>query len=200
MAVAIKKEGLPKGISWREDRKCYLGRVTYQGQPHVRYGDSWKRLNVRLEELRAELKKGTYIKECTLTLNEWFGKWMEIYKKKTVKYGTYNNYLNHYNYYVKGGIGKKKLKDVTVDDIQTLYNNLCDRDFAAGTIKLMGATLNGCFKKAVNNRMITFKPVPLAEIQSARRRRKNMSLQKTNRTSLWNTSKKAICMIYSVLS
>lgn len=139
MTATIKKEGLPKRISWRVDRKCYLGRVTYQGQPHVLYDDSWKRLNVRLEELRIELKKGTYIKECILTLNEWFG--------------------------------KKKLKDVTVDDIQTLYNNLCDRDFAAGTIKLMRATLNGCFKKAVNNRMITFNPVHLVEIPKCKEKK-----------------------------
>lgn len=33
---------------------------------------------------------------------------METYKKKTVKYGTYNNYLNHYNYYVRGWDWKEK--------------------------------------------------------------------------------------------
>lgn len=168
MAATIKKEGLPKGISWREDRKSYLGRFTYQGQPYVLYDTQWKRLNQRMEEMRVELKKGTYIKECTLTLNAWFDKWMETYKKKTVKYGTYYNYKNHYDYYVRKGIGKKKLKDVTVDDIQTLYNNLHDRDFVAGTIKLVGATLNGCFKKALNNRLISFNPVPFAEIPNCR--------------------------------
>lgn len=57
------------------------------------------------------------------------------------------------------------------DDIQTLYNDLCDRDFTAGTIKLLGVTLNGCFRKAVNNRMITFNPVPLAEIPRCKEKR-----------------------------
>lgn len=163
-AKKIKKDNLPRGIMWREDRQCYLGRFTYQGQSHVLYDTEWKRLEERMNAMRKELKEGTYIKECTLSLNAWFDRWMETYKKKTVKYSTYQNYLGHFNYYVRNGIGKKKLKDVTVDDIQKLFNDLCDRDFTDGTIKLLGAVLNGCFKKAVNNRMITFNPVPLAEI------------------------------------
>lgn len=163
-AKKIKKDNLPRGIMWREDRQSYLGRFTYQGQSHVLYDTEWKRLEERMVAMRKELKEGTYIKECSISLNSWFDNWMETYKKKTVKYGTYQNYLNHYNFYVRNGIGKKKLKDIMVDDIQKLYNDLCDRDFTAGTIKLLGAVLNGCFKKAVNNRMIAFNPVPLAEI------------------------------------
>ena len=191
MAVAVKKEGLPKGISWREDRKCYLGRVTYQGQPHVLYDDNWKRLDTRLQELRIELRKGNYVRECTFTLNEWFDKWMETYKKKTVKHGTYCNYTNHYNYYVRNGIGKKKLKDVTVDDIQTLYNNLSDRDFVEGTIKLVGAVLNGCFKKAVNNRMITFNPVPLAEIPKCKEKKEKYVFTKEEQNQFMEYIKKS---------
>ena len=165
MAVKkIKKDNLPRGIMWKEDKQKYLGRFTYQGQAHVLYDTEWKRLEQRLNTLRKEVKEGTYIKECTLSLNAWFDRWMETYKKKTVKYGTYQNYLNHYNFYVRNGIGKKKLKDVTVDDIQILYNSLCDRGFTTGTIKQLEATLNGCYKKAVNNRMISFNPVSLAEI------------------------------------
>lgn len=160
----IKKDNLPRGIMWREDRQCYLGRFTYQGQSHVLYDTEWKRLEERMNTMRKELREGTYIKECTLTLNSWFDKFMDTYKRTTVKYGTFQNYMNHYNYYVRNGIGKKKLKDITVDDIQMLYNDLSDRGFVAGTVKLVGATLNGCFKKAVNNRMISFNPVPLAEI------------------------------------
>lgn len=162
--MAVKKENLPKGIMWREDKHMYLGRVTYQGKTRCLYDDNWKRLEIRLNALREQLEKGTYTEECKLTLNQWFDEWMEKYKKNTVKYGTYHNYSNHYNFYVRNGIGRKKLKDINVDDIQGIYNNLREMDFAQGTIKLLGATLNGCFKKAVNKRMINFNPVPYAEI------------------------------------
>ena len=41
---------------------------------------------------------------------------------------------------------------------------MSDRDFATGTIKLVGAVLGDCFKKAVEKRMLVYSPVPLAEI------------------------------------
>lgn len=169
--MAVKKENLPKGIGWREDKSMYLGRVTYQGKTHNLYDDNWKRLEIRLNALREQLKQGTYTEECKLTLNQWFDEWMEKYKKNTVKYGTYHNYSNHYDFYVRNGIGRKKLKDINVDDVQGIYNDLREKDFAQGTIKLLGATLNGCFKKAVNKRMINFNPVPYAEIPRCKEKR-----------------------------
>ena len=67
--AAVKKTGLPKGISWREDRKQYLGRVTYKRQKYLFYDKDWRRLERRLNELRVELDKGQYVKESTLTLD-----------------------------------------------------------------------------------------------------------------------------------
>lgn len=177
-ARKIKKDNLPRGIMWREDRQSYLGRFTYQGQQYALYDTEWKRLEERMNTMRKELKEGAYIKECTLSLNAWFDQWMETYKKKTLKYSTYQSYLGHFNYYVRNGIGKKKLKDVTVDDIQKLYNSLCDRDFADGTIKLLGAVLSGCFKKAVINRMISWNPVALAEIPRCKEKKEKYVFSK----------------------
>ena len=166
-----KKENLPRGIMWREDRQRYLGRFTYQGKAYVLYDEEWRRLEQRIAAMRQELKEGRYIKESCQTLNDWFDEWMNTYKKSTVKYGTYQNYLNHYNFYIRGGIGKKKLKDITTTDIQILYNEMRDRNFAAGTIKLTGAALNGCMKRAVLNRMIPFNPVALAEIPKCKEKK-----------------------------
>lgn len=176
--ATIKKENLPKGISWRKDRECYIGRVTHEGKTEYLYDKNWKRLDIRLQELRVELEKGTYFKESGLTLNQWFDEWMETYKKRTVKYGTYDSYMKHYNYYIREGLGKKKLKEITVDDIQVLYNDLRDRDFAVGTIKLVGAMLGGCFKKAVQKRMIVYSPVPMADIPKCKEKKEKYVFSK----------------------
>ena len=168
--AAVKKTGLPKGISWREDRKQYLGRVTYKRQKYLFYDKDWRRLERRLNELRVELDKGQYVKESTLTLDAWFEKWMVMYKKNTVKAGTYENYMNYYQYYVQKKIGKKKMCDVTVDDIQSIYNWMNDNGYKKSTDKVVGAALGGCFKKAYQNRMIVFNPVPVAEIPSCEER------------------------------
>ena len=161
--MAIKKTGLPKGIMWREDKKKYLGRVTYQGKTHNLYDDNYKKLEIKLNALRSELASGMYVERSNSTLNEWFDEWIQTYKKSTVKLSTYENYKQHYDFYVRKGMGKKKLKDIMADDIQFLYNDLANRDFALGTIKFMGAVLGGCMKKAVNLHMIPYDPVVMAE-------------------------------------
>lgn len=169
--ATIKKDKLPKGISWREERKCYLGRVTHDGKTECLYDKDWKRLNIRLQELRVELDKGTYIKGSNVTLNKWFDEWMEQYKKRTIRISTYSCYVGHFDYYVRDTIGKKKLKDVTTDDIQKLYNDLRDRDFSLGTIKLVNVVLGSCFNKAVQKQMIATNPVMMAELPKCKEKK-----------------------------
>lgn len=169
---------LPKGISYRKNEDRYLGRVTYNGKTYIRYDTNVGRLDRVLNQLRKELKEGKDVEAGNQTLNEWFDTWMKLYKSKTVKIGTYENYRRHYNYYIREGIGKKRLKEVTVSDIQDLYNSFDDRGFSQGMIKLVNATLNGCFTKAIKNRLIDFNPVIYAEIPKAKPKKERIALTK----------------------
>jgi len=110
------------------------------------------------------VEHGLYAKKQKLSLNVWFETWMLDYKKNTIKIGTYTIYENHYNYYIRRKLGNKKITDVRPEHIQRLYNELVHKDFATGSIKLISAMLNGCFKQAEKNGIITKNPVPLATI------------------------------------
>lgn len=181
--TVVKTENLPKGISWRKDRECYIGRVIHNGKTEYLYDKNWRRLDIRLQELRVELEKGTYFKESKMTLNQWFDEWMETYKKRTVKYSTYDSYMKHFNYYVREDLGKKKLKEITGDDIQALYNDLRDRDFAIGTVKLVRAMLGDCFNKAVQKRMIAYSPMLMAEIPKCKERKEKYVFSKVEQNA-----------------
>jgi integrase len=172
----MQTENLPKGISFRKNENRYIGRVTYKGKTYIEYDTNVGRLDRTLNQLRKDLEAGKDIEARNQTLNEWFDTWMKIHKSKTVKIGTYENYRRHYNYYVREGIGKKKLKDVNIDDIQGLFNSFADKGFSKGMIKLVAATLNGCFRKAILNRMIEFNPVEFAEIPIAKEKKKSIAL------------------------
>ncbi len=67
-----KKVNLPKGITWKEDRKKYMGRFMHHGEFYTLYDEDWRRLERRLNDLRREVKEGGYVKESTMTLEEWF--------------------------------------------------------------------------------------------------------------------------------
>lgn len=172
----LQTENLPKGISARISENRYLGRVTYKGKTYLRYDTNVGRLERTLNQLRKDLEAGKDVEAGNQTLNEWFDTWMKIYKSKTVKIGTYENYRRHYDYYVREGFGKKRMKEISVSDIQDLYNSFDDRGFSQGMIKLVNATLNGCFTKAIKNRLIEFNLVIYAEIPKAKPKKERIAL------------------------
>lgn len=55
----------------------------------------------------------------------------------------------------------------------------------------MGAVLNRCFKKAVNNRMITFNPVPLAEIPKCKEKKEKYVFTKEEQNQFMEYIKKS---------
>lgn len=163
MAKNSNTKELPKGITLRNDG-TYMGRFSYRGERNYVYDKELKVALQKLEDLRYEMKHGTYAKVQNLTLNSWFDTWLDEYKKNSLKAGTYATYHNQYNYYIRKKLGKKMIVDIRPEHINKLYNELIEKDFATGTIKLISAMLNGCFKQAERNEIISKNPVPLVTI------------------------------------
>jgi len=178
MAIGKNGKELPKGITWREDKQCYMARFEYHGEKFACYEKTFKGVQKKMDDKRYEVQHGLYAKKEKITLNSWFDIWLQEYKKNTVKVGTYTIYQNNYNYYIKDRFGDKRINDIRAEHIQKLYNDLAVRDFATGSIKLISAMLNGCFKQAVMNGIIQKNPVSLATITKgkARKERKVFTL------------------------
>ena len=164
---------LPKGIVLRSDG-TYMGRFSYHGERKSVYGKDLKEVKQRLEDLRYELKHGTYANVQNLSLNSWFDTWLESYKKNTLKTGTYTAYRNQYNYYMRKGLGKKMIMDIRPEHIIKFYNELVEKDFATGSIKLLSAMLNGCFKQAERNGIISKNPVSLVAVPKGKAKKERV--------------------------
>lgn len=167
----VKKTNLPKGISWREDRKCYMGRVTYQKKLHVIYDKDLKSIKDRMEKLRHELKCGNYSSNSDVTLNEWFDTWIKIYKYNSIKESTKLNYVGSYDRYVREGIGHKKVRDILPDDIQGLFNGMSSKNLSKPTVMCLKNILGSCLNKAVKNRIIQYNPITDVEMIRSKERK-----------------------------
>ena len=172
MATKSEKK-LPSGITLRKDG-TYMGRFYYHGERNYVYGKNLKEVVKKLEDLRYEMKHGMYAKAQNLSLDSWFDLWMKDYKKNILKVGTYEIYRNQYDYYIRSKLGKKMLVDIRPEHINRLYNDLVEKDFATGSIKLVSAMLNGCFKQAERNGIISKNPVPLVNIPKGKARKERV--------------------------
>ena len=93
-----------------------------------------------------------------ITTDEWFEKWMELYKKRTVKAGTVDTYTALYKSQIHPAIGHIALASVTQEQLQTLINNQYDQGYASNTIQLTRAVLSGMLGKANSCSIIASKP------------------------------------------
>lgn len=160
MSKDLKGRTLPKGISQRASG-LYCGRVQYNGERHAIYDNSLTELKKKMNALKYELEKGTYIKPCDLTFGNWFTEWIETYKQNTVKQGTIESYEKHYSAYIKKPIGKMKLADIRAEHLQKLLNQMSQDGRADDTITLTYCVLSGAFKQAYKNELIAKNPFTL---------------------------------------
>lgn len=155
-------KSLPKGITLRSDGR-YMGRIKYQGEYFTFYSRNLKDLEQELEDKRYELKHGLYAKKSNLTVEAWFNTWLDEYKKRTIKQGTYTLYKNEFSYYIKDTLGRRKLSDIRPEHVQKLINALSE-DYSRQTISLVKNILNGMFKQAVRNGIVLKNPVELVTL------------------------------------
>ena len=150
MAKDLKGKELPTGIRQRKNGK-YEGRVQYENERYSVYADSLPELKTKMTELRYRLEHGSFVAKNRMTVKEWFGTWIEEYKKNQVKIGTIIAYTNYYSFYIDKYIGKKKMVDIRGEHIQRIYNGMLKDGHAVSTIKIISAVMNGCFKQAVKS-------------------------------------------------
>lgn len=173
MAKNMKTKELPKGIVLRSDG-FYMGSFYYHGERNCVYDKDLKIAVQKLEDLRYEMKHGMHAKVQNLSLNSWFDTWIEDYKKNMLKVGTYTIYKNQYNYYIRKKLGKKMMVDIRAEHINKLYNEFVAKNFATGSIKLISAMLNGCFKQAEMNGIISKNPIPLVSIPKGKSKKERI--------------------------
>ena len=110
-----------------------------------------------MNDTKYEAEHGLFAKESNITVDAWYKTWIEEYKPLTVKQGTIIIYENAYSNYIKGFIGKKKLKDVRPEHIQKLYNEL-NKTLSRNTIQTVSQVLNGMYKQAIENGIVVKNP------------------------------------------
>ena len=152
-----KEVKLPPGVSLRADGR-YMGRFVVDGEHFTLYDRNLKRLVKKMQEKRYEVEHGFYCKETDITVEGWFETWLKEYKENSVKVGTIEAYNQNFLLYIKPELGKRKLAQVRPEHIQKLLNNMTLK-YATTTINLTFVILNGMYKQAYKNRLLSINPM-----------------------------------------
>lgn len=133
--------------------------ITIEGKKKFIYGKTEGEVLDQYNELKYLHKQGYNITKNP-TVEEYAARWFNLYKKGKKSLKTQEMYANAINNHIVPAIGKKKIKDVVLSDVQEILNVANTSHSLQHKVKI---TLNQIFKKAIADRMISFNPVDGAE-------------------------------------
>ena len=158
MGKELKGKELGKGISQRADGNYMARYVDRYKKRHTFYGRDLKLLRRKLEKARYESEQGILLSGENITLSEWFGEYLKLYKEGKVKETTVYRIRQTFSPCKKNIVGMMKLQEIKAIHIQQLINELDEKGFTYGTIRLLKSLLNEMFKKAMGNGYMLINP------------------------------------------
>lgn len=157
MGKDLKGKELGQGLSQRKDGR-YSARITVNGKRIEKYFAKPSEARQWITGTSYEKEHGMILLE-ELTVDQWFWKWIDMYKKDIVSDSTYKNYKMSYEHHIKGKIGFMKLVDVRQSDCQRVLNDAYDSGLAYGTMNLIRITMHALFDGAVSDEILIKNPV-----------------------------------------
>lgn len=157
MGKDLNGKELGKGIVQRKNG-------TYEARFNNRFG---KRISItgkdlklvkrRLDEQIYEDQKETNIRE-NIKLDEWFSKWMDVYKYDSVRESTKINYIRIYNKHISPFLGKIAIQNITQLQIREIIKDLKKRGYKFETQNMVKILLTDMFNKAIIDEFVKRNP------------------------------------------
>ena len=129
MGKDLKGKELGKGIAQRKDG-TYQGRyVNRFGDRKSVYGSSVKEVKNKLAQAELNEQKMSNIVDDKIVLDDWFEKWMRVYKEPVVRLSTKTMYNSMYKRLISPVFGKKRLVNITKLMVTDLLNTMAKNGY-----------------------------------------------------------------------
>ena len=128
----------------------------YDGKRYDIRAKNDKELGAKVATKKKELEEGRTIVNKNTTLKQWSFQWLDTYKKSSISFRTYKDYLARLNKHILPEIGNMKLKDIKPVHCQKVLNNMTG--YSKDRVLKINNTMYQMFKKACSNHLILFNP------------------------------------------
>jgi integrase len=143
------------------------------------YGPTEADAREKRDQAKADLVKDGpgALEPSTVTVGEWLERWLAGPLKRTVSESTYQDYEYRSHTYLIPAIGDVKLKDLTAEHLDMLYEDLSSgeaspsgKPLSATTVGHVHATIRVALQRAVKKRVVPYNVARDAEPPKATRR------------------------------
>lgn len=158
MGKDLKGKEIGIGLSQRKDG-VYQARYTDRwGKRKTIYGNDIRLLRKQLAEEIIDNERFSNVKE-DITLDYWFGRWMEVYKNKSVRPNTKREYTHIYQKNISPYLGDRNINTLIKSDIQLLIDTASDSGYAYERQNKIKVILRDMLQRAVEDQLVINNPV-----------------------------------------
>ena len=157
MGKDLKGKELGVGITQRKDG-------LYQGRYKDRFGKYKTIYNKKLGDLRKELaiaiadnQSYTSVRD-EIKLDDWFKRWADVYKKKSVRPNTLREYTHIYNKNISPILGNRNINSLVKTDIQQLIKKVNDDGYLYERQNKVKVILTDMFARAIEDDLMVKNP------------------------------------------
>lgn len=157
MGKDLKGKELGVGITQRKDG-------LYQARYKDRFGKTKTIYNSKISQLRKELSIAISDNACfksvkdEITLDTWFKRWVDVYKRKSVRPNTLREYTNIYNKNISPYIGNRNINSMVKSDIQNLIDIADEQGYQYERQNKIKIVLSDMFKRAIEDDLMIKNP------------------------------------------
>ena len=157
MGKDLKGKELGVGITQRKDG-------LYQGRYKDRFGKYKTIYNKKLGDLRKELAIAiadnqlyTSVRD-EIKLDDWFKRWVDVYKKKSVRPNTLREYTHIYNKNISPILGNRNINSLVKTDIQQLSKKVNDDGYLYERQNKVKVILTDMFAREIEDDLMVKNP------------------------------------------
>ena len=127
-----------------------------------------------LNKIIRELDQGMLVDNPSMTLNEYFDKWLESSSRMRNSQRTADGHKSNYDRYFRNTIGVKKLEKLQPFEIQKVYAALVERGLSPQTVKHAHAVIRCALNQAVKWNLLARNPALLTETPPVHRKERRV--------------------------
>ena len=158
MGKDLKGKELGVGLSQRKDGSYEARFVNRFGKRDSVYGKTVKEVRNKLAMATAKDQEKRNIVNPRTTLDEWYEKWMDIYKAPVVRPSTKKYYEYIYEDKISPELGRNKLSEITKLQITSVINKIASQGYSWEILNKVKLLLIDMFDKAMDDEFVAKNP------------------------------------------
>lgn len=157
MGKDLKGKELGNGISQRKNGKYCARYFDRFGERKSIYDDKLPELRKKLAVAIADNQLYTNIRD-NIKLDDWFNRWMEVYKKKSVRPNTLREYTHVYYKSISPYLGNRNINSLAKSDIQHLIDIANDKGYGYERQNKIKVVLSDMLSRAMEDELMIKNP------------------------------------------